>query len=510
MGEGDRRGLLVEGLHLDLIGAAGLDPREVEAQLRLLVEGVPFVRLDRPCTVGDGIVTVAEGDEEALIARHDEAAARGRMTRFVPASGAASRMFRDWFRYLEAGRPEDPDGFTATLPLYPFFEELRRRVAAAGEDLDGLLANGRHEEVLRYILAPGGLNYGNLPKALIAFHRCGDNARTALEEHLAEAALTVRDAGGRCRVHFTVSPEHRKDVAAFLEAVKGRYEEEYGVKYLLGLSVQDPATNTVAADLGGRPVTTEDGRLLLRPGGHGSLLKNLNDLQGDIVFLKNIDNVAPDRLKDLRVRWQKVIGGLLVGLQERIFSCLMALSAPGVGEGELEGIENFCRRDLALDLPEDLRSRGREGRREFLFALLDRPLRVCGVVRNEGEPGGGPFWVRGEDGKVSRQIVEESQIDGGDPAQRAIWERATHFNPVDLVCAVRDFRGVPFDLRRFIDPKTASVTVKSERGRDIKVLEHPGLWNGSMARWLTVFVEVPLLTFNPVKTVADLLRPHHR
>jgi len=496
------------------IAAQGLTAGEVERQLAVFRRGVPPVRLNRPGRAGDGIVVIPETERQNLLAGYEEARRTRRLMKFVPASGAASRMFREWYRCLDAGGFTDEVEravFAADLKKYAFFSDLRAVIAAKGRDIDALLANRGEAAVLRFILMEEGLNYGLLSKALLKFHAYPEGSRTPLEEHLVEAALYARDAGNVSRLHFTVSREHEAAIRALLSRVIRDYESRLDTVFEVGISTQDPATDTIAVDPENRPFRTEKGELIFRPGGHGSLLRNLNLLDEDVIFLKNIDNNVPDRLKTETVLWKKLLAGYLIRLQEEIFVCVRLL-AEGNGTGkELERMCDFAQIEVNIGIPPGFLKLPLSERRSFLFGWLNRPLRVCGMVKNEGEPGGGPFWVDDPDGKrgASLQIIEESQIDRGDPKQRAVWSSATHFNPVDIVCGVRDFRGRKFDLPAFVDPATAAITRKSEKGRELLALERPGLWNGSMAFWNTVFIEVPLATFNPVKTVGDLLRPQH-
>jgi hypothetical protein len=401
---------------------------EVARQLALFRDPPAPQRLARAATAGDGVVKIAESGHAALLDLADEAARAGRLTKFVPASGAASRMFA----FLRADGPETPE-------KREFFENVDA-FAFAG-DLDRL---------------------ADTPKGLLPFHRYPEGGRTAFEEHLYEAAGTVRDASGLCRVHFTVSPEHRKTFEDKLAEVRPRVERATGARFSVSFSEQSPATDTIAGGTDGGPFREASGALLFRPGGHGALLKNLGDMAragGDVVLVKNVDNVVPDARRAPTLLWKRLLTGLLVQIER---------SSPRT-----------------------------------------RPIRVCGVVRNEGEPGGGPFWVEGPAGE-SLQIVESAQVDLEDPGQAAIWKSATHFNPVDLVCSLRDVDGNPFDLGRFVDENAVFVAEKTHGGKPLKALERPGLWNGGMAFWETVFVEVPMATFAPVKTVLDLLRPEHR
>jgi hypothetical protein len=373
-----------------------------------------------------------------------------------------------------------------------------------------MMKTGGLKECLEVFLTPKGLNYAALPKALFKFHRYPWGSRTALEEHLVEAVGYVKDARGLCRVHLTTSLEHMGLFEAMAKAIRSGYEREYHARFELSFSAQKPSTQTIAADLEGRPFRVADGSLLFRPGGHGALLENLNDLQGDIVFIKNIDNVVPDRLKALTFMWKGALAGQLVRVQRRIFSYLERLVEGAQEARFLDEVMEFARADLSVMLPKRSRPDTPSEKRDFLISALDRPLRVCGMVANQGEPGGGPFWVEDPDGSLSLQIVESVQVDQDSPGQRGIWNAATHFNPVDLVCGVRDRLGAPFDLRRYLDRRAVLITRKSKDGLELNAMELPGLWNGAMARWNTIFVEVPAATFNPVKRLGDLLREAHQ
>ena len=496
------------------IAAHGLTTEEIGRQLVLFRQGVPSVRLNRPCVTGDGIVVIPESESPSLLAAYEEARRRHRLMKFVPASGAASRMFREWYRCLAAGGFADEAArrvFAGDLKRYAFSPDLRATIATGGEDLESLIGKGEDAAILKSVLTAEGLNYGCLPKALLKFHAYPEGSRTALEEHLVEAVLYARDAENVSRVHFTVSREHESAVRTLLSRVIRDYESRLDTVFAVGISTQDPATDTIAVDPENRPFRDDRGKPVFRPGGHGSLIRNLNLLDEEIIFLKNIDNTVPDRLKAETSLWKKLLAGSLIQLQQEIFAFVRLLARGGGTEEELERMRDFAEKRVNIGLPTSFRELSVSDRRSFLFRKLNRPLRVCGMVKNEGEPGGGPFWVEDADGKggASLQIIEESQIDRNDRKQHAVWSSATHFNPVDLVCGVRDFHGRKFDLSAFIDPATAAITRKSEKGRELLALERPGLWNGSMAFWNTVFVEVPLATFNPVKTITDLLRPQH-
>jgi hypothetical protein len=397
--------------------------------------------------------------------------------------------------------------FLERLEAYPFVDDLRAILAFRGYDLDHLAMGGGVSDILDALLGADGLGYADLPKGLVRFHRAVPEARTPFQEHLVEAASYARDGEGVARVHFTVAADHRERFEGALRSARPRFEEGLHVRLEAGFSEQSPSTDTLALDAAGVPLRDVDGGLVFRPAGHGALLGNLSGLGGDVVLIKNIDNVVPDTRRAPTIRWKKVLGGFLVERQREISLRVARLRSPAVEAWALDEAANFAKRVLgrAPAAGED-----REARRLALLAQLDRPVRACGVVRNDGEPGGGPFWVRHPDGSVTRQIIESAQVDGSDEEQREIFRSASHFNPVDLACGMRDAAGEPFDLERFVDPAASIVTRKAVDGSEVTVLERPGLWNGAMAGWITFFVEVPSETFAPVKTVFDLLRPEHQ
>lgn len=507
------------------IAERGLARADVERQLALLRSPQRYTHLVRPCTPGDGIRVLREDEVAAALAAQADAAAAGRFLCFVPASGAATRMFRALLAVRERepevtraaleeqARAGDGDAretltFADGLTRFAFADSLRASLRRHGEDLDALLARGRLGPILEHLLEPVGLDYAALPKGLLEFHRYPEGARTAFEEHLVEAASYARAADGRTTLHFTVSPQHQAGFEARLEAVRAAYEKRLEARFEVAFSQQDPSTDTVAVDLEGRPFRDASGALLFRPGGHGALLGNLERCGADVAYVKNIDNVVPDHRKDVVVHWKRVLGGLLVLLQAKIFAALRRLDGDP-GPEAVAAAAALLRDELATPLG-DLGAAPLDERRAVVRRLLARPLRVCGMVRCAGDPGGGPFWVRGRDGSVSPQIVETAQVDPRDPEQRRILASPTHFNPVDLVCGLRDHEGRPFELARYVDRYAVFISEKSSGGRKLRALEHPGLWNGGMADWNTLFVEVPPETFNPVKTVNDLLRPEHQ
>lgn len=464
----------------------GLTPAALETQLKNFREGFPFLPVTRAASCGDGIRVLDAAGIEQAAARYDRAKESLRVVKFVPASGAATRMFKDLFEFVREGRRTAVVGeLLANRRRFAFWPELRTII---GDDADEL-------RTVENIVAEG-LRYGETPKGLVSFHRYGDEVRKAVEEHLVEGAQYAA-AGGEVKIHFTVSPEHLTRFEALLAEKIPGYESRFGVKYRISFSVQDPSTDTLAVNPDCTPFRRADGRLLFRPAGHGALIGNLGKIDADIVFVKNIDNVTTDARRSDTVLYKKALAGVLLALQERIFEYLMALEVPGA---ELEPIAAFIENELCVKLPKDYGT-------ALLRQVLDRPIRVCGMVRNEGEPGGGPFWVVGADGLETLQIAESNQIA---PEKRELMRSATHFNPVDLVCSFRTSKGGRFDLREFVDPATGFISRKSDGGRELLAQELPGLWNGAMARWNTVFVEVPITTFSPVKVVTDLLRPEHQ
>ena len=464
----------------------GLTPAALETQLKNFREGFPFLPVTRAASCGDGIRVLDAAGIEQAAARYDRAKESLRVVKFVPASGAATRMFKDLFEFVREGRRTAVVGeLLANRRRFAFWPELRTII---GDDADEL-------RTVENIVAEG-LRYGETPKGLVSFHRYGDEVRKAVEEHLVEGAQYAA-AGGEVKIHFTVSPEHLTRFEALLAEKIPGYESRFGVKYRISFSVQDPSTDTLAVNPDCTPFRRADGRLLFRPAGHGALIGNLGKIDADIVFVKNIDNVTTDARRGDTVLYKKALAGVLLALQERIFEYLMALEVPGA---ELEPIAAFIENELCVKLPKDYGT-------ALLRQVLDRPIRVCGMVRNEGEPGGGPFWVAGADGLETLQIAESNQIA---PEKRKLMRSATPFNPVDLVCSFRTSKGGRFDLREFVDPATGFISRKSDGGRELLAQELPGLWNGAMARWNTVFVEVPITTFSPVKVVTDLLRPEHQ
>ncbi len=503
--------------------ARGSSPEVVERQIQNFINDFPPLRLEKAATVGDGIKRVPEGEVQAKVSDYTAMTRGKRLLKFVPASGAASRMFKDLFAFMDeySGSDEDYEKMKANqksgsmfdffkrLSDFAFYEDLKKAFATTGVALEEAHVKRQYVQILEYLLLDKGLGYGQLPKGLLKFHAYPTGARTPAEEHLVEGA-NYASADGKVKIHFTVSPEHREKFSNHIEQIKKTYENSFGVKFDISFSEQKASTDTIAVDLNNEPFRESDGSLLFRPAGHGALLENLNDLDADLIFIKNIDNVVPDRLKEETIVYKKVIAALLLDYQAKIFEFLKKLDAGNVGPEDIRAMYDFLETELCTINHPVGRDATAAEQKLYLKSKFDRPIRVCGMVKNEGEPGGGPFWCRNADGSVSLQIVESAQVDLKDAAQKRIFEESTHFNPVDLVCGTRDYQGQKLNLMKFTDPQTGFITQKSKDGKDLKAQELPGLWNGSMSNWNTVFVEVPIATFNPVKKVTDLLKEQHQ
>lgn len=491
--------------------AKGISLEQISRQLESLRKGFPFLRLQNTAKVGDGILRLDANQETSYLQKWETYKSEGhRITKFVPASGAASRMFKNLYEFLSASYQVPKTSFEieffdhiGDFAFYSALDEVCLK--NEGRSISGLLEACAYKAIVENLLLPKGLNYGSLPKGLLLFHTYPNGARTPVEEHLVEAALYA-SSEGKADLHFTVSSEHYSLFQNLVDALLPVYSEEKDVCYHVSFSEQKPCTDTVAANPDGTPFRTDDGSLLFRPGGHGALLANLNDLNSDVVFVKNIDNVVPDAYKNDMVLWKKILAGVLVQAQQQAFSYLRLLDSGEYTSENLSQMLSFVQ-DTLCCRKKDLRP---EEILPFVRTKLNRPMRVCGVVENVGEPGGGPFLAYNPDGSVSPQILESSQIDQHDSEALRMFREGTHFNPVDLVCAIRDYRGEKFDLMAYTDPTTGFISHKSKSGRELLALELPGLWNGAMSDWSTIMVEVPLSTFNPVKTVNDLLRPQHQ
>lgn len=498
-----------------LLSKKGISEEQIVAQLDCFKKGFPFLKLEAAASVGNGIVSPDACALKNYVQAWEDYKKEGHVImKFVPASGAASRMFKNLFEFLgsdnDVPTTDFEKKFFAEIEHFAFFDDLNEAcLKNTGKGIHQLIAANDYKSVVSNLLESAGLNYGSLPKGLLKFHKYEDGARTPLEEHLVEGALYASSEGDKVNVHFTVSPEHRALFEKLVTEKSAEYTRKYNVIYNVSFSEQKPSTDTVAADMENLPFRDEKGRLVFRPGGHGALIENLNDLNADIVFIKNIDNVVPDRLKADTVTYKQLIAGVLVTLQKKAFDYIRLIDSGKYTHQQIEEIIRFVQQDLCCRNPKikDLEDGDLV---LYLKSKLNRPMRVCGMVKNVGEPGGGPFLAYNADGTVSLQILESSQIDMNDPEKKAMFEKGTHFNPVDLVCALRDYKGNNFDLLKYVDKATGFISYKSKNGKDLKALELPGLWNGSMSDWNTVFVEVPLTTFNPVKTVNDLLREQHQ
>ncbi len=509
---------------LEQIRSKGIEIQSINRQLEFFHKGFPFVRLEGPATPGNGILTLSPGQKDFYISYFEQHMGRCQVMKFVPASGAASRMFKHLFEFRSGfdGSDQAWKEFTGDtsfnsvwnaiqhLQNFAFYEDLVSVPGLKGRSVQDLFRSREIGTLIDSILNEEGLNYAALPKALLKFHRYPEGSRTAMEEHLVEAAGYVRDDKGISRIHFTVSPEHKEKLSERALKVRDIYEKRFGVRLEIGYSIQKASTDTLAVNERNEPFRNNDGSLLFRPAGHGALLQNLEEAGEEIVFIKNIDNIVPDRLKQETFDYKMALGGYLLWVREPIFEWLSRSETGEQDPGETLKIQQFATENLMIRFPEEYSGLPETGKRKILRELLDRPIRVCGMVKNVGEPGGGPYWVSANDGRSSLQVVESSQVDMKDPKQKTIFSQATHFNPVDLVCSIRDYKGNKFSLEKFVDEDTGFISLKSSGGQVLKAQELPGLWNGAMAKWITVFVEVPILTFNPVKTINDLLRKEHQ
>ncbi|MCH5228370.1 MAG: DUF4301 family protein [Muribaculaceae bacterium] len=499
---------------LETLKLKGKTEEQLKEELRMLKEGFPYLKIEAAATPGHGIFVLDEKMENQAMDIWNEFLASGaKVTKMVPASGAASRMFKDLFSFAN-GKDEKPSNdfmkkFFNEIEKFAFFNQLNETcIRLYGKSIDSLVKEKRYKDVVKALIDKEGLNYGQLPKALLSFHKYLGGVRTAIEEHLSEGAQYAGGKDGNVNVHFTVSEDHIPLVERKFEEAKGKMEHEYGVKFDLSTSIQKPSTDTVAANLDGTPYKEKD-TLFFRPGGHGALIENLNDLNADVIFIKNIDNVVPENKREDTVKYKKIIGGVLVGVKQKGDDYCKLLSKGTPDESKLNEILDFVHKVLCIS-HDGTDKMTPEEKAEFLYKKLNRPYRVCGMVRNEGEPGGGPFLAYNADGTVSPQILESTQIDPHNKEAQKMMKEATHFNPVDLVISTKSWDGKKFNLPEYVDKTTGFISQKSREGVEIKALELPGLWNGAMSDWNTLLVEVPLSTFNPVKTVNDLLRDAHQ
>jgi len=489
----------------------------VELQIANFKKGFPFLHIEDAASVGNGIIRLNKEELKRRIDLYNIKVEQNiKPLKFIPASGAASRMFKSLFEGLESFEKDIPEKeiltenraakeFADKFDDFAFATDLKNIIQKNSEEI-----NCKNE--IDFLLNKKGLNYGSLPKGLLKFHLYETEARTPFEEHLVEGAKYAKDNNGIAKLHFTVSPEHQPEFEKLLEKIKESYEKELNVNFDISFSQQKPSTDTIAVDLNNNPFRENDGSLLFRPGGHGALIENLNDLDADIIFIKNIDNVVPDRLKKPTIDYKKALAGVLLKNQEKLFLYQKELNEKhpvALSSAFLAAASNFLENTLNTKPAKNQYYTEKEELFHYLKEKYNRPLRVCGMVKNEGEPGGGPFWAQNSDGTISLHVVESSQIDSESVQQKQIVKNATHFNPVDLVCATKNYKGEKFNLTEFTDPATGFISKKSKDGKELKAQELPGLWNGAMSNWNTLFVEVPIETFNPVKTVNDLLREQH-
>lgn len=495
----------------------------IEDQLKLFYSGVKVPVLAKPCIAGYGITLIKSNEIDNLLNFHNEASMAGRLIKFVPASGAASRMFQKLQSVLNQFNDFTLDDlkknsaansdcksvleFLINLPKFAFYDDLKNVLNVDDLGIKELIDKSP-AVILDAVLFDNGLNYSSKPKGAIKFHKYGPENRTAFEEQIYEALHYISDKDGTVKIHFTISEEHTNIFKTIVDNVKLKLSSDHKVE--AAFSYQKKSTDTIAVDLENRMMLDKSGNLVQRPGGHGALLENLNDLKADIVVIKNIDNLSTENLAEDTSLYKKLLTGYLVKIQKLVFDLLNCLDKKDFSTKSFEEMMELAEKEFFITRPTDFENWTEEKKQKFLFDKLNRPLRVCGMVKNQGEPGGGPFWLKNEDGSLSLQIVEQAQINMNDENQKNIFRQSTHFNPVDLVCGVKDYKGNKFDLHKFVDHQSGIITNKSKDGIELKALELPGLWNGSMADWITIFVEVPISTFNPVKEVNDLLRKEHQ
>lgn len=485
---------------LSQIAKRGSDLKIVEEQIENFKNGFPFLKVKKAATIADGLIKLEDVEVNDMVDFFDQQASKKKLLKFVPASGAASRMFKALFAAKDEGKStEAVDTFVNEINRFAFAESLKK-VTGGKTDAQSLLEG---------LLNPEGLDYGSLPKGLLEFHKYADGTRTAVEEHMVEGA-SYANRNGRVRLHFTVSPEHKTKFKTLIADVKKAYEEKFGVQFIFSFSVQKKSTDTIAVNMDNSPFRKEDGSLLFRPAGHGALLENLNEQDADVIFIKNIDNVVPDHLKEETIKYKKALAGLLLSYQKKLFNFAKRLDKDEVSDYTRQKALSFLKNELNVVPPKGFRNWANEDKLAYAKEKINRPIRVCGMVKNVGEPGGGPFWAQNTDESVSLQVVESAQINFKSKTQSETFQNATHFNPVDLIVSTKNYKKEKFNLLDFRDAKTGFITEKSLSGKALKAQELPGLWNGAMANWNTLFVEVPLITFNPVKTVNDLLRKEHQ
>lgn len=508
---------------INQIHQKGITLDQVNAQINRLKNGMTHSHLLAAATVGRGIHSFEENEIEELVALFVEQKEQKDLLKFVPASGAATRMFKFLFqflkrfntskdnikKYVEKYGDELIEIFVSNLSNFPFYEEVMESVKEQIPNFDSLTEEEQYVQFVKTMLDENALNYSFFPKGLLPFHKYKDEYITAFEEHLYESTLYA-SSKGNANLHFTVSEKHYNYFVELLKEIKPKLERITKVTFNVSFSFQKEATETLALTKDDKVFRKDDGSILFRPGGHGALLENLNDLDSDIIFIKNIDNITVKDRNKKDSKYKELLAGVLLKAQNQVFDYLRDLDKGDVDEADITAMAYFLRKQLSVYIDSDFGDFSFDEKIKYLRHKFNRPIRVCGMVKNEGEPGGGPFWVKDENGEISLQIVEFAQIDFSKKQQQSIVYKASHFNPTDLVCGVKNYKGEKFNLLEYVDPEAAFITMKTQNGVDIQALELPGLWNGSMAHWNSIFVEVPVETFNPVKTVNDLLKPAHQ
>ena len=500
----------------------GISLDVVQNQLTIFKKGVSKIILDRPAIKDDGVFKLAEDDFELYAQSFDQKKEGLKLKKFVPASGAASRMFKflneflnefdveneSINAYINRKKEKNLPMFLVGLEKFPFYQKVYDKLIDTFPDFNSWERDKKNYHFISMMLSSEYFDFANKPKGVLDFHKYKNHIATPVEEHLNECAFYA-SSNSISHLHFTVSESHQLLFEQIINQIKVKIQDKLMTTLHVGFSFQDKATDTIAVDLNNEPFRNEKGNLVFRPGGHGALINNLNNLNADIIFIKNIDNVIQNHIEEIAL-YKKALAGILLNLQEQIFDCLHQIENGVINEKDIETIIRFMNESLNVVIFDDFNKYTLENKIAFIKDKLNRPIRICGMVKNEGEPGGGPFWVSDSKGNLSLQIVESSQIDSNNPEQMAIVAKSTYFNPVDLVCAIKNYKGEKFDLLQFVDHNTGFIVTKNKNGNELKAYELPGLWNGAMAKWITVFVQVPLVTFNPVKTVNDLLKPAHQ
>ncbi|MFA8299100.1 MAG: DUF4301 family protein [Hyphomicrobiales bacterium] len=507
---------------INYIKSKDLTEELVMEQIECFKKGFYPLDINRPAKINDGIKRLSKSSIQAFSEMFEKVSISNTLLKFVPASGAATRMFKQLFefkdyinKYPNASDQELIDNnhkdaleILSNINQMACSNDLEKALNKDNLSIDTCLEERKYAQLIEHLLEEKALNYSHLPKALIPFHPYSGHSTLALEEQLIEASQYACSEG-IARLHFTVSQEHLEKFKDAIASCSQRYEEKYNIKYEVSFSVQKPYTDTIAVDINNKPFRNKEEQLLFRPGGHGALIENLNELDADIIFIKNIDNVVQEKFLSETTIYKKALGSMLILLRDKIFDYMEMLEDGNLNNDELDQIRDFAKEELSIDITPGFDAFFEIEKVDYLYNILNRPIRICGMVKNEGEPGGGPFWVENDEGTLSLQIVEQSQIDMNDEDQKKVALSATHFNPVDIICSTKDYTGENFHLPDFVDPETGFISRKSLEGKELKALELPGLWNGAMSDWITIFVEVPAITFNPVKTFHDLLKKEH-